>query len=100
VQRFANLGQHVKEFVEKRTVHYKWYVYSSIYPSVYLRKYYVPTLRDSSTTNQIRLRGDVVFVPEVPKSPAGKILRRMLKDVKGGVPVTIYPAKQVELAKL
>lgn len=26
VQRFAELGQHVKEFVEKRTVHYKWYV--------------------------------------------------------------------------
>jgi len=41
VQKFAKLGQHVKEFVEKRTVHYKWYVdsliyLSDIYPSIYL----------------------------------------------------------------
>lgn len=26
------------------------------------------------------LRGGVTFVPEIPKSPSGKILRRMLKD--------------------
>lgn len=26
------------------------------------------------------LKGGVVFVPEIPKSPSGKILRRMLKE--------------------
>ncbi|KAL8294060.1 hypothetical protein RB597_008127 [Gaeumannomyces tritici] len=28
-----------------------------------------------------RLRGGVVFVPEIPKSPSGKILRRVLRDM-------------------
>ncbi|XP_019642431.1 PREDICTED: probable 4-coumarate--CoA ligase 3 isoform X2 [Branchiostoma belcheri] len=29
-----------------------------------------------------KLRGGVVFIGEIPKTPSGKILRRMLKDVK------------------
>lgn len=30
-----------------------------------------------------RLRGGVVIIEAVPKSPAGKILRRLLNDTKG-----------------
>lgn len=41
-----------------------------------------------------RLRGNIVFVPQIPKSPAGKILRRLLKDTKG-VEHVLYKKKQL-----
>ncbi|KAG9904349.1 acetyl-CoA synthetase-like protein, partial [Aureobasidium melanogenum] len=47
------LAQEIKQLVESKTVRYKW------------------------------LTGNVVFVPAVPKSPSGKILRRMLVGVQG-----------------
>ncbi|EON67618.1 hypothetical protein W97_06761 [Coniosporium apollinis CBS 100218] len=56
------LGGEVRKWVEGRTAHYKW------------------------------LRGNVVFVLQIPKTPSGKILRRLLKDTKG-VDVCIYPEK-------
>jgi 4-coumarate--CoA ligase len=34
----------------------------------------------SKVAPQKQLRGGVHFIPEIPKSPAGKILRRILKD--------------------
>ncbi|PSR84061.1 hypothetical protein BD289DRAFT_461070 [Coniella lustricola] len=56
------LAQEIKSLVEKKTARYKW------------------------------LRGGVVFVEAIPKSPSGKILRRVIKDggVKGGVEVVLY----------
>jgi acyl-coenzyme A synthetase/AMP-(fatty) acid ligase len=39
-----------------------------------------------------RLRGGVVIIAQVPKSPSGKILRRFLKDMKDGVEIETYPA--------
>ncbi|WPH00764.1 acetyl-CoA synthetase-like protein, protein [Acrodontium crateriforme] len=54
------LAQKVKEWTEQRSANYKW------------------------------LRGNIVFVNEIPKSPAGKILRRILKD-SAGEEVVIYP---------
>ncbi|KAI5205212.1 hypothetical protein AUEXF2481DRAFT_70643 [Aureobasidium subglaciale EXF-2481] len=62
------LAQEVKQLMESKTVRYKW------------------------------LTGNVVFVPAVPKSPSGKILRRMLVDVKG-VEVKLYLSR-AEKAKL
>ncbi|KAL9081615.1 MAG: hypothetical protein Q9159_007205 [Coniocarpon cinnabarinum] len=53
------LAQRVRMWTEQRTAKYKW------------------------------LRGGVVFVPQVPKSPSGKILRRLMKDLKG-VEVHLY----------
>lgn len=48
----------------------------------------------------LRLQGNVVFVQQVPKSPSGKILRRLLKDTKG-VEVSLYTRKVwAERAKL
>lgn len=35
---------------------------------------------DSKVANHKRLRGGVVLVDAVPRSPAGKILRKMLRD--------------------
>lgn len=35
---------------------------------------------DGRVANHKKLRGGVKFVPEVPKSASGKLLRRMLKD--------------------
>ena len=69
--RLTALGSHVRQLVEDKTAHYKY------------------------------LRGNVVFVDVVPKSPSGKILRRLLKDVKGR-DVEIYPRKVAagEVAKL
>lgn len=40
----------------------------------------------------VRLRGNVVFVRQIPKSPAGKILKRLLKDTEG-VEVVLYKEK-------
>lgn len=60
------LGQKLKKLVEKHTARYKW------------------------------LKGNIVFVEAVPKSPSGKILRRVMKDggVKG-VEVKLYaPTKR------
>jgi len=39
-----------------------------------------------------RIRGGFVIVEAVPKSPAGKILRRLLKDTKGHL-VHVYEEK-------
>ncbi|KAK3939765.1 acetyl-CoA synthetase-like protein, partial [Diplogelasinospora grovesii] len=59
------LAQELKTLVEKRTARYKW------------------------------LRAGIVFVDQIPKSPSGKILRRVMKDggVKG-VDVMLYQPKR------
>ncbi|KAK5655973.1 hypothetical protein OQA88_5111 [Cercophora sp. LCS_1] len=62
------LAEEVKTLVEKRLTKYKWLV------------------------------GGVVFVEQIPKSPSGKILRRVLKDMEGkgitGVEVQLYKPKK------
>ncbi|KAK7747433.1 hypothetical protein SLS53_001688 [Cytospora paraplurivora] len=65
------LAAELKALVEKRTARYKW------------------------------LRGGLVFVDAIPKSPSGKILRRVIKDggVKGGFEVSVY-TKQIRGARL
>lgn len=64
------LALELRELVEKRAAKYKW------------------------------LRGGIVFVDAIPKSPSGKILRRVLKEGKiTGTEVQIY-VKKVRDAKL
>lgn len=60
------LAAELKVLVEKRTAKYKW------------------------------LTGGIVFVDAIPKSPSGKILRRVMKDggVKGGIEVAVYQKKK------
>lgn len=60
------LAAELKVLVEKRTAKYKW------------------------------LKGGIVFVEAIPKSPSGKILRRVMKDggVKGGIEVAVYQKKK------
>lgn len=60
-----NLAHRLRELVEKQTAKYKW------------------------------LKGGIVFVDKIPKSPSGKILRRVMKD--GGVKgfeVQVYEKKK------
>lgn len=70
-QGLEELAASLKALVEKRTAKYKW------------------------------LRGGLVFVDAIPKSPSGKILRRVIKDggVKGGIEFALYEKKRRE-AKL
>ncbi|KAI3391127.1 hypothetical protein diail_7924 [Diaporthe ilicicola] len=60
------LAGELKALVEKRTARYKWLV------------------------------GGIVFADAIPKSPSGKILRRVIKDggVKGGIEVMVYEKKK------
>lgn len=60
------LAAELKGLVEKRTARYKWLV------------------------------GGIVFADAIPKSPSGKILRRVIKDggVKGGIEVSVYQKKK------
>lgn len=60
------LTAELKVLIEKRTARYKW------------------------------LRGGIVYVDAIPKSPSGKILRRIMKDegVKGGIEVALYQKKR------
>lgn len=60
------LAGELKTLVEKRTARYKWLV------------------------------GGIVFTDAIPKSPSGKILRRVIKDggVKGGIEVSVYEKKK------
>jgi acyl-CoA synthetase (AMP-forming)/AMP-acid ligase II len=60
------LAAELKALVEKRTARYKWLV------------------------------GGIVFADAIPKSPSGKILRRVIKDggVKGGIEVVVYEKKK------
>jgi len=61
------LAQEIKEYTEKKMAKYKWFI------------------------------GGVVFVEQIPKSPSGKILRRVLKDKGdqiGGVEVQLYVKKR------
>lgn len=60
------LAAELKALVEKRTARYKWLV------------------------------GGIVFADAIPKSPSGKILRRVIKDggVKGGIEVAVYQKKK------
>jgi acyl-CoA synthetase (AMP-forming)/AMP-acid ligase II len=69
-QDLEKLAQELRKLVEKRAAKYKW------------------------------LRGGIVFVDQIPKSPSGKILRRVLKEgnVKG-TEVQVY-VKKVRDAKL
>lgn len=59
------LAEEIKKYTEERTARYKWLV------------------------------GGIVFVEQIPKSPSGKILRRIIKsgDVKG-FEVTVYKPKK------
>lgn len=63
------LADEAKRLIEDKTIKYKW------------------------------LQGGIVFISQVPKSPSGKILRRLLKDTKG-VEVSLYGAKKWEKARL
>ncbi|KAK0612392.1 hypothetical protein B0T17DRAFT_543487 [Bombardia bombarda] len=69
-----SLAQELKGLVEKRTAKYKWLI------------------------------GGIVFVDQIPKSPSGKILRRVLRDqgagAGGGVEVALYVKKKRGGAKL
>lgn len=60
------LAAELKDLVEQRTAKYKW------------------------------LKGGIVFVEAIPKSPSGKILRRVIKDdgVKGGIEFAVYQKKR------
>ncbi|KAG8169635.1 hypothetical protein KVR01_000380 [Diaporthe batatas] len=60
------LAGELKALVEKRTARYKWLI------------------------------GGIVFADAIPKSPSGKILRRVIKDggVKGGIEVSVYQKKK------
>ncbi|POS73977.1 hypothetical protein DHEL01_v207630 [Diaporthe helianthi] len=60
------LANELKALVEKKTAKYKWLV------------------------------GGIVFADAIPKSPSGKILRRIIKDggVKGGIEVSVYQKKK------
>ncbi|KUI69974.1 4-coumarate--CoA ligase [Cytospora mali] len=60
------LAAELKTLVEERTAKYKW------------------------------IKGGFVFVDAIPKSPSGKILRRVMKDsgVKGGIEVAVYEKKR------
>lgn len=60
------LAAELKALVEERTAQYKW------------------------------IRGGFVFVDAIPKSPSGKILRRVMRDggVKGGIEVAVYTKKK------
>lgn len=59
------LAARLKELVEKKTAKYKWLV------------------------------GGIVFVGQIPKSPSGKILRRIMRDGKvHGLHVTLYERKK------
>ncbi|KAI5460324.1 hypothetical protein BGZ63DRAFT_414580 [Mariannaea sp. PMI_226] len=71
-QELHALAQQLKTLVESHTARYKWLV------------------------------GGIVFVDAVPKSPSGKILRRLLRDrgVEGGVEVSLYQRKRRERSKL
>lgn len=65
-QGLEALAAELKVLVEKRTAKYKW------------------------------LKGGIVFVEAIPKSPSGKILRRVMKDggVKGGIEIAVYQKKR------
>ena len=61
-------AEQIREYVEKRTARYKW------------------------------LKGGIVFVEQIPKSPSGKILRRVLRDKKVGTEgyfVRLYEPRRV-----
>lgn len=64
-RELQTLAQELKALVEKNTARYKWLV------------------------------GGIVFVQQIPKSPSGKILRRVMRDggVKG-IQVALYQRKQ------
>ena len=71
-EELAKLAQELKELVEKRTTKYKWLV------------------------------GGLVFVEKIPKSPSGKILRRVLKaggPESKGVEFVLYQPKRRGAAK-
>lgn len=55
----------------------------------YLSLFHIRGLTFSSSR---RIRGGFILTDIVPKSPAGKILRRMLKDTKG-TEVQVYEEK-------
>ncbi|CAN8098239.1 unnamed protein product [Discula destructiva] len=61
-----DLASKLKSLIESKTARYKWLV------------------------------GGIVFVDAIPKSPSGKILRRIMKDggVQGGIEVALYEKKR------
>jgi acyl-CoA synthetase (AMP-forming)/AMP-acid ligase II len=69
-EELEKLAQELRKLVEKRAARYKWLI------------------------------GGIVFVDQIPKSPSGKILRRVLKEGKvTGTEVQVY-VKKVRNAKL
>lgn len=63
----------LRKHIEAKYTPYKWFVQSSR-PGCFT---------DLILSSVSRIRGGFVIIDAVPKSPAGKILRRMLKDTKG-----------------
>lgn len=55
-------------------------------------------LVETKTAKYKWLKGGIIFVDAIPKSPSGKILRRVMKNegVKGGIEVAVYQKKKRE----
>ena len=57
-----------------------------ISPHAYMHACILPSVFAGKAAPDKWLRGGIVFVDEIPKSPAGKLLRRVLKDWNSGKP--------------
>jgi 4-coumarate--CoA ligase len=73
----------LRKHMESAHAPYKWWVTLFLFV-------FVISVADVWWTS--RIRGGFVFIEEVPKSPAGKILRRLLKETKGTL-VHVYEEK-------
>lgn len=61
-QELVKIAFQVKQLVESQMVHYKW------------------------------LRGNIVLTSHIPKSPSGKVLKKLLPQVPG-IEIKLYPEK-------
>lgn len=75
----------LRKHVEGKVAPYKWCVELVEIPAAELKL-------ELTALCAHRIRGGFVLVDAVPVSPAGKILRRSLKDIKG-VHVEVYEKK-------
>jgi len=82
----------LRQHIEGKHSPYKWCVRLSL--SLFFPPCSCPSQvrRELTPPPSCRIRGGFVLVDAVPKSPAGKILRRMLKDCKGHE-VQVYEEK-------
>lgn len=79
----------LRAFVESKHASFKWFV---LFPlSLHAANPSFPSIdmRLTSSLLHNRIRGNFVIVDQIPKSPSGKILRRLLKDTKGNF-VKVY----------